>query len=187
MKADDFCVIPFHEGDDVADFDCGNPDLNEFLQTDEVVNYQETWAGHTFLVRKADDWDLVGYYTVAPDGLEIPDDWIKKSMVAHLGIKRIGALLLGRLAVSLPYQGTGVGSLILKHIFTAEMDTGRPARVVRLTCYPDRMNWYRKRGFDFISDKEREKASKRADKIRLFFDLQSLPGNPEVRIPHVEN
>ena len=56
-----------------------------------------------------------------------------------------------------------------------------------VTCYPDRMNWYRRRGFDFISDKEREKAAKGAAKVRLFFDLQSLPANPEVRIPQAQN
>lgn len=185
MNPEDYCVVPFHEGDDVADFDCGNEDLNEFLTTEEVVNYKREWAGHTFLVRKSSDWDLVGYYTVAPDGLEIPDDWVKKSMVNHLGIKRIGALLLGRLAVALPHQGTGVGSMMLKHIFTAELDTGRPARVVRLTCYPDRLAWYRSRGFSFISEKEQEKAVKGAEKIRLFFDLQAIP-NPNVRIPKAE-
>lgn len=179
----DYCVVPFHEGVDVDGFDCGNDDLNEFLASDEVSKYQKEWYGYTYLVHRVSDWALVGYYTTAGDSLEIPDDWVKKSMRQTLGLTRIPAVLLGRLAVNLPFQGTGIGSVMLKHIVTEEMASSRPPRVMRLTCYQDSLEWYRRRGFDFISAKEAAKAGKKGAKPRLYLDLKGLPGSPDVYIP----
>lgn len=179
----DFCVVPFHEGADVDGFDCGNQELNEFLTTEEVVHYQEEWYGFTYLVYRASDWALVGYYTTASDALEIPDDWIRKSMSQTLGLRKIPALLLGRLAVATPFKGLGIGSLILKHIVTEELAAPRPARVLRLTSYPESYKWYRNRGFDFISTKEAAKAGNPGAKPRLYLDLKALPGSPNVHIP----
>lgn len=181
-NAEDFCVRPFVEGSDVAGFDCGNKDLNEFLTTDEVLQYQDEWYGYTYLVCRVSDWELVGYYTIAADSIEIPDDWVKKSMKKHLGVKKIPAVLLGRFATHNNFKKRGIGSLLLKHIITEELETPRPARIMRLTAYQETVQWYLDRGFDFISEKEHEKADKPGSKPRLYIDLKELP-NPNVRIP----
>jgi GNAT superfamily N-acetyltransferase len=186
MRPEDYLVVPFREGDDVRGFDCGNRELDEFLATDEVARYRDEWYGYTFLVRRAKDWALAGYYTVAQDSLEIPDDWIHKRMSPTLGLRRIPAVLLGRLAVHRPFQGSGVGSLILKHIVTEELESPRPARVIRLTCYPESLDWYLRRGFDFISEKEQRKAGQPGAKPRLYFDLKALPASPNVRIARAD-
>lgn len=180
---DDFCIVPFHEGAEIDGFDCGNKDLNDFLTTQEVTEYRAQWYGYTYLVHRASDWALVGYYTTANDGLEIPDDWVKKRMNPTLGLTKVPAVLLGRIAVATDFQRNGHGSMILKHIMTVELESPRPPRVMRLTAYQESLEWYLRRGFDFISDKEKRKAGQAGARPRLYFDLRALPGSPGVRIP----
>ena len=177
MDADDFCIVPFHEGYEVESFDCGNDDLNEFLTTQEVAKYQEDLLGKTYLVYRRDPWELVAYYTIASDRLEIPKDWVKKSMTRSRDVKIYPALLLGRLAVQLSLKGTGIGSIVLKYIFTQALDSNQAIRFIRLVAYHDSLPFYRNRGFEFVSDQDEAKASDPAAKPRLFFDLKELPEN----------
>jgi GNAT superfamily N-acetyltransferase len=177
----------FREGLDLQDFDCGNPELNDFLTTDEVVQYQNEWCGFTYLARRASDWTLVGYYTVASDAIEIPDDWIRKRMSNTLAIRRWPALLRGRIATDKKFQGSGVGSLMLKHIVHEALRSPQPPRFVRLTAYQESLNWYLRRGFDFISDKESKKAETPGSKPRLYLDLLQLgPGDASCLIPYAQ-
>ncbi|MHB8632545.1 MAG: GNAT family N-acetyltransferase [Thermoplasmatota archaeon] len=175
MDADDFCIVPFHEGYAVETFDCGNDDLNDFLTTKEVAEYQADLLGKTYFVYRRDPWELVAYYTIASDRLEIPKDWVKRSMVNLRDVKIFPALLLGRLAVQTPLKGTGIGSIVLKHIFTEALDSNQAIRFVRLVAYHESLQFYRKRGFEFASDKDEEKADNTDAKPRLFFDLKKLP------------
>ena len=187
MDADDFAIIPFHEGYEVEAFDCDDEDLSEFLTSEQVANYQRDMLGKTYLVYRRDPWELVAYYTVASDRLDIPKDWIKKSMVHSRDAKIFPAVLLGRFAVQQSLHGTGIGSILLKHVFTEAMDSNQAVRFVRLVAHHKSIRFYKKRGFAFVSDKDEEKAEDPKAKPRMFFDLAKLPEDfAPVRIVHME-
>lgn len=63
----DLQVEPFKENQDVRKFTCGNKDLDDFLTTDEVTNYEKEGLGKTYLVYHKEN--LVAYYTVSNDSL----------------------------------------------------------------------------------------------------------------------
>lgn len=187
MGADDLAIVPFREGIEVEEFDCDDEDLNEFLTSEQVANYQRDLLGKTYLVYRRDPWELLAYYTVASDRFEIPKDWIKKSMAISLDVKIFPALLLGRFAVQKNLQGTGVGSILLKHVFTEAMDSNQAIRFVRLVAHHKSVRFYRNRGFAFVSDRDEEKADDPKAKPRMFFDLAKLPEDfAPVRILHME-
>ena len=51
------------------EFDCGNPDLNEFLAND-ALSYQQQLLGVTYLLRSKNDKEIAAYFTVLNDGIK---------------------------------------------------------------------------------------------------------------------
>ena len=61
------CVVLLLSGDmDVSGFDCGDTDLNDFLQTDALKNQKE-WFSVTKVLFLDDT--LAGYFTIVADTL----------------------------------------------------------------------------------------------------------------------
>lgn len=99
-------ISPNHE---VADFDCGEDELNEFLQRYALTNHRSDGA-RTFVVCKKGK--VVGYYSLvlgAASPAEAPQR-VKKG----LGSYPIGVMVLARLAVDRVEQGQRLGEALLK-------------------------------------------------------------------------
>jgi len=92
-------------------FDCGQEDLNRFLQQ-YARQAHEHGASKTYVaVDDADGKAILGYYTLSPAQVEfyrVPD-------VARLNLGRhdVGGFRLARLAVSKSLQGQGLGGQLL--------------------------------------------------------------------------
>lgn len=93
---------------DLADFDCGEAVLNDWLRRRDLPN-EEKGSSRTYVISAAKR--VVGYYTLAVGA------------VAHAGapgrVKRnmpdpVPVMVLGRLAVDKDFQGRGVGSGLLR-------------------------------------------------------------------------
>lgn len=93
---------------DLADFDCGEAVLNDWLRRRALPN-EENGSSRTYVISAAKR--VVGYYTLAVGA------------VAHAGapgrVKRnmpdpVPVMVLGRLAVDKDFQGRGVGSGLLR-------------------------------------------------------------------------
>jgi len=98
----------------VSDFDCGNQDLNEFIQEDALKN-QNIWLSVTMTL-EGDDGSLLGFYTITPDTLhkgriDITDK------IAEYPYQKYPAIKLARLAVDKRYQGKGIGDRLMKEFF----------------------------------------------------------------------
>ena len=95
---------------DRSDFDCGEPDLNNFLarlarqQSDRDFN-------RTYVATGLGESRIQGYYAISSSSIHFAN------LPAHLRLPRypVPVARIGRLALDLRAQGTGVGAALLQH------------------------------------------------------------------------
>ncbi len=93
----------------VAGFDCGREELNRFLLRFALTN-QNAGAAQTYVAVSSDL--VVGYYSLAVGEVAREDspERLSKGLARH----PIPIMLLARLAVSVDWQGRGLGAGLLK-------------------------------------------------------------------------
>ena len=108
-------VRPLAGGHNRQGFDCGREELNDWLRQ-VARQHQEKGLSKTFVaVREEVPTRICGYYALTLAELEnrhLPEAWRKKLP------RRIPGVRLGRLAVDMPYQGKGLGELLLVDALT---------------------------------------------------------------------
>lgn len=93
----------------VASFDCGNEQLNRFLHRFALGNQQAN-ASQTYL-GLADD-AVIGFYTLVVG--EVSFDAAPGRLTKGLARHPVPIMLIARLAVSVNWQGKGIGAGLLK-------------------------------------------------------------------------
>ena len=93
----------------VAGFDCGNEALNRFLQR-FALNNQQANASQTYL-GLADD-AIIGFYTLVVG--EVSFEGAPMRLTKGLARHPVPIMLIARLAVSVSWQGKGIGAGLLK-------------------------------------------------------------------------
>jgi GNAT superfamily N-acetyltransferase len=90
-------------------FDCGNKDLNRFLQQYALLN-QNNGASKTYVGLA--DQTVIGYYSLAVGSVEYDKapERVNKGLAHHA----IPIMLLARLAVDSHWQSKGIGAALLK-------------------------------------------------------------------------
>jgi len=93
----------------IADFDCGNTLLNNWLKRFAWQNQQAN-AAKTFVICIKNQ--VIGFYSLAVGGVEHMDapERVKKGLARH----PIPVMILARLAVDRRYQGINMGRSLLK-------------------------------------------------------------------------
>lgn len=103
-------ILPLTGSHDRQDFDCGRPELNDWLGQ-VARQHQDKGLSKTFVaVREEAPTHICGYYALTLAELEnchLPEAWRKKLP------RRIPGVRLGRLAIDKQYQGKGLGELLL--------------------------------------------------------------------------
>ncbi len=170
---------PFWETQRVKNFDCGVIELNDFLNTDEVEQYQKNKLGQTTLVYY--EGEVVGYYTLSNDGLRI--DYVKTtkgfSKLGEMRINQIPGIKIGRLAIDNKWQARGIGRSLIQRIAMKGFDTDHygdvACRLLIVEAKEQAFNFYKKAGFQFTykSRKEKSKLKHRGTRT-MFFDLWEL-------------
>lgn len=133
---------------DVRRFDCGNDDLNDFLQSDALGYQDQHLAGVWVVFRRR---TLVAFFSMSADA--IPLDKAEPQPDGCLGkdIRTYPALKVGRLATQTAHQGIGIGSEILRTCIGTALelrDNHVGCRFVTVDANPDKVDWYLKRGFE---------------------------------------
>lgn len=102
---------PVAKKHDRKGFDCGEPELNEFLSKHARQSHERGGAKTFVAVDEADQKTIYGYYSLSPASVE----YARAPEVIRRGLGRyeIGAYRLSRLAVSTPMQGQGLGGQLL--------------------------------------------------------------------------
>ena len=102
---------PIGRHHDRKGFDCGSPDLNEYLKRYARQNH-ETGGAQTFVaVLPNEPTRILGFYSISPGAIEfarVPSQLTKK-----LGRYDVPVFRLGRLAINLSRQGQGLGGELL--------------------------------------------------------------------------
>ncbi|NTU71897.1 MAG: GNAT family N-acetyltransferase [Coriobacteriia bacterium] len=133
---------------DVRRFDCGDSDLNEFLQCD-ALPYQEQHLAGTYLV--FDGAQLVAYFSIAADAIKLELDEPPTACIEK-AIRTYPALKLARLGVHKEHQGRGIGNELVKVCVGVAIAMHQRlhvgCRFVTVDAYPDRVDWYLQRGFE---------------------------------------
>ena len=109
-------VPPWHEESisrayDRDVFDCGDPELNEFLRRYARKSH-ERGAAKTFLaINNGDGKKILGFYSVAPASVA----YDRTPLLIQRGLARheVPVFRLARLAVDLSIQGCGLGGQLL--------------------------------------------------------------------------
>jgi len=145
-------VLPLTGSHDRQAFDCGRPQLNDWLRQ-VARQHQEKGLSKTFVaVREEDPARLCAYYalTLAElDSHHLPDAWRKKLPRRSPGVR------LGRLAVDCAYQGQGMGELLLVDALTRAQRIHQEAGGIGL--FVDAIDdqaaaFYRRYGFESAPD-----------------------------------
>lgn len=96
---------------DRAGFDCGVPALNEYLQR-YARQQHEGGGARTFVAVPLDtSATILGYYTISPGAIAFAKTPAR--LTRKLGRYDVPVFRLGRLAVSRPLQGRGLGADLL--------------------------------------------------------------------------
>jgi GNAT superfamily N-acetyltransferase len=181
----------------IRDFDCDNPDLNDFLRNDAVKYLRQLFAV-TYLVM--DGGAVTAFFSVANDKLtsdpspknirglwnrtcwfiaacfnELKSDrraWnhLCRSIPNEKRRQSYPAVKLGRLGVSKELQSAGVGTAILdwlKISFVTNNKTGCRFVVVDANNNPRTLKFYLNNEFKFMSDED-----KNEDTRQMYFDLK---------------
>jgi len=151
---------------DVRTFDCGDSELNSYLQRFALPNQELHMYGSTY-VAYSEDAELIGYYTIANSA--IPRIELPPSQVAGAPkYQFIPALLLARLGVDTKHARKGNGEQLLHHCLDTALAISEQSgvRYVITEAYPERVVWYAKYGFHEVprSDKPRTR--------KLWLDLK---------------
>lgn len=148
-------LIPFtpelHQ-DQVATFNCGDDDLNDFLRSDASKYQQENLSQTNLAVL---DEELVGYITLLTDSIVLKTNEKRKLLGLlrsdHASIVAFPALKIGRLGVQKELRENGIGSALLEYAVgvARRLNTalGVGCRFITLDAYPSAMEFYTKFGF----------------------------------------
>ena len=108
-------VLPLTGSHDRLAFDCGHPELNDWLRQ-VARQHQDKGLSKTFVATREElPARICGYYALTLAELEqrhLPEAWRKKLP------RRIPGVRLGRLSVDKQYQGKGLGELLLVDALT---------------------------------------------------------------------
>ena len=92
-------------------FNCGSPELNEYLRRYARQNHDSGGAKTFVAVRPSEPSRILGYYSISPGAVEFAR--VPAALTKKLGRYEVPVFRLGRLAVSVSVQGQGLGGELL--------------------------------------------------------------------------
>jgi predicted GNAT family N-acyltransferase len=155
LNLSDFTFSELKEKIAITDFDCGDPDLNEFLYNDSI-NYQNQLIAKTYLFK--DHNSIVAFFSISNDVLTDKGErsiWnrLLRKIPNSKRKKVFPAVKLGRLGVSNAIQNGGLGKQIIELIIGLVLFESKSAsRFLIVDAYNNQrtINFYTKNGFQFL-------------------------------------
>jgi len=99
---------------DRASFDCGDADLNVFLQRYARQSHESGGAKTFLAIDNTDNHNILGFYSIAPGSLSYADtpELVRRGLAKH----EVPGFRLARLATHVQVQGQGLGGQLLGSI-----------------------------------------------------------------------
>ena len=175
MSDTNFCWVALGEVPEplLHDFDCGNPDFNEFL-TERASAWQDSGETVTYLIVTEDDRDsghysrIYGYVSINATGLlHATDDSSSKYLsCAEIRMFAIAKQLRKRHDPTIPYSDL-IFKLVLQNLYEMSVKT-IGFKAIFLNANHEGIQLYRDNGFapvkDFVPPTEEDKFDGRAFK-----------------------
>ena len=155
-------------------FDCGEPDLNDFLISD-AKDYASRLLSVTYLIES--DNSIAAYFSLSNDRISLAESdkstWrrIKKTFPYRKHRSDYPAVKIGRLGVDLNYRGLNLGSSIIdfvKKTFVTNNRTG--CCFITVDALPSAREFYEINGFHLMQKNIR----KDTETIPMYFNLTRL-------------
>ncbi len=179
MALEDYYFTPLQMSMGIKPFKCKDNDLNGFL-LDDALKYLEDLMAVTYLWEDLDKNKTVAYFSLLNDKITFDPEqrtiWnrLSRNVANRKRRKDYPAVKIGRLAVAEEYMGQGLGRDIIrlvKYTFTHGNRTG--CRFITVDAYQDAAGFYKRCGFDFLSEKDKN------DKTRsMYYDLKRFLDTP---------
>ena len=127
-------------------FDCGEPDLTDYLTDGMAANEELAAFSRCYLVFTDAD-ELVGYFNVLADSIRLRG----KERPDGINYSTAPGIKLGRMGVDKPHKKKGVGYWILDYVvgLAREMSASIGVRYVTLDALNEEglVSWYKRYGF----------------------------------------
>lgn len=151
MSEPQYQILPLNTSvHDRADFDCGEAPLNRYLREQASQDIKRKVAGCWVLVSPDSPKSVMGFYTLSTEVVDMKELGDADADVAKRlpRYPRLGAVLLGRLAVAKTAQNQGLGELLLFDAMHRTLNAQIPAALM-ITDPKDAKAgaFYRKYGF----------------------------------------
>ena len=102
---------PIGRHHDRKSFDCGAPELNDYLKRYARQNHESGGAKTFVAVSAAAPAQVLGFYSISPGAIEFAR--VPANLTRKLGRYDVPVFRLGRLAIDLSVQGQGLGGDLL--------------------------------------------------------------------------
>ena len=140
---------------DRATFDCGEEELNTFIQT-QAAKHMEVGISRTMLLPASiplpnGKYSIRAFYTIAPSSIR--RETLPASLAKKLPCYPVPVFLLAQMAVHVECQGKGLGkvTLIKALAYLWAIHSHMPAFAVIVDCLnPSAEQFYTKYGFEFL-------------------------------------
>ena len=142
-KAVHLAKLSADETANLANFNCGDNELNRFLLED-ALDEQEQRSNRTYLVYYLGE--IAAYCSLCTDSIRLKEDEAKDD-----GTPRVvaPAIKIARLARDIRYRGLGIGRFLVHMVYDLANrltdDVG--VRYLTIDAYPDRVPFYLSLGF----------------------------------------
>lgn len=156
-----------------TDFDCGDPDLNEFFQEDSKANCGEllsvtyAWRQHG---------KTIAFFSVSNDAITSQDvenfNSFRRILPNRKRYKTMPAVKIGRFAVHKDYKKQKYGSRIMDFIkiwFISGNKTGCRFVIVDALNKSDVLPFYENNGFSYLTEQDKNEHTR-----LMYFDLKKI-------------
>jgi GNAT superfamily N-acetyltransferase len=143
-------IEPFdHTHHNVAEFDCGHTDLNNFLKEDcpQQITHRLSFTRLAFY-----NGQIVGYVSLLADSIALHisiREWYKLNK--NITVQQVPALKIGRLGIANAFKGRNIGTALVKYsvgvAFRMNDELGVGCRFITVDSDPAAVPFYEKLGF----------------------------------------
>jgi len=131
-------------------FDCGEAELNRYFREQASQDIKRKVAGCWVITSRDKPDGVLGFYSLSPEAVDMRElgDADPEEVKRLPRYPRLGAILLGRLAVAKAAQKQGLGELLLFDAMHRALDTQIPAALMVTDPKDEKAEaFYRKYGF----------------------------------------
>ncbi|MDO8729380.1 MAG: GNAT family N-acetyltransferase [bacterium] len=135
--------------ENLADFTCGSPSLDDFLKEQALV-YDQAGLTLTTIVFVEDDPQPVAYFSLSGDNLKLSStERLELSLNFEVPIKSFPSVKITRLAVATKFQSAGIGAYLIELVEGIVFESSVAARLLTVDADNNErtLNFYTKLKF----------------------------------------